>query len=301
MEDEFIALVVDESTPYEREALARGSAGHEVDFSVPGCRTESIEAFGNGFSQRLRLQGRDVGAKGLGRREIELMRRSVDRVVLDGRRYVEASLFQSERQAARAGKQIDCDRPLWSSRIIGWSAQDRLRLDSSADGQGIARSRAESMTDTRTKEQRSRIMAAVKGKNTSPELALRRALFEVGARGWRNHYKRASGTPDLAWPRLKVAIFVDGAFWHGHPSRHKPGRSGAYWDEKIANNMARDRRVDRELEKSGWLVLRIWDFEVKKDLAGVVDGVLEALRSRLAERSGAAAWERAVQQTQRSD
>jgi DNA mismatch endonuclease, patch repair protein len=157
------------------------------------------------------------------------------------------------------------------------------------------------VTDTRTKEQRSRIMAAVKGKNTSPELALRRGLFSAGARGWRNHYKRASGTPDLAWPRLKVAVFVDGAFWHGHPSRHKPGRSGAYWDDKIANNVARDRRVDEELERSGWIVLRFWDFEVRKDLDGVVGRVLASLRSRLKSRGTSAAWERSVLEARRLD
>jgi DNA mismatch endonuclease, patch repair protein len=139
------------------------------------------------------------------------------------------------------------------------------------------------MTDTRTPEQRSRIMAAVRGKNTSPELALRRGLYAAGIRGWRCHYRRAPGKPDIAWPARKVAVFVDGAFWHGHPSRHKPGRSGAYWDEKIATNMARDRRVDAELRERGWTVLRMWDFEVWRDLTGTVErvrGALETLPDR---------------------
>src|SRR5688572_28401692 len=92
------------------------------------------------------------------------------------------------------------------------------------------------VADTRTAEQRSRIMAAVGSKNTGPELELRRALYAAGVRGWRCHYRRAPGTPDLAWPRRRVAVFVDGAFWHGHPSRHKPGRSGRYWDNKIERN-----------------------------------------------------------------
>src|SRR3954469_13739020 len=108
------------------------------------------------------------------------------------------------------------------------------------------------MADTRTPEQRRRIMAAVKGKNTTPEIQLRRALHASGVRGWRCHYKRAAGTPDLAWPALRVAGFVDGAFWHGHPSRHKPGRSGDFWDKKIARNVERDRRVDAELHAAGW-------------------------------------------------
>lgn len=136
------------------------------------------------------------------------------------------------------------------------------------------------MTDTRTPEQRSRIMAAVKAKNTSPELALRRALHAQGIRGWRCHYKHAEGTPDLAWPALRVAVFVDGAFWHGHPSRHKPGRSGEFWDKKIARNVQRDREADAALRATGWKVVRIWDFEVRRDLAGATARVTDALRER---------------------
>jgi DNA mismatch endonuclease (patch repair protein) len=135
------------------------------------------------------------------------------------------------------------------------------------------------VTDTRTAEQRSRIMAAVKGKDTGPEMALRKALYAAGVRGWRCHYRRAEGTPDIAWPRRKVAVFVDGAFWHGHPSRHRPGRSGVYWDRKIARNVERDRAVDSELEGLGWAVVRIWDFEIKRDLPTAVERIQSALAS----------------------
>lgn len=105
-------------------------------------------------------------------------------------------------------------------------------------------------------------MAAVRSSDTAPELLLRRALFARGVRGWRCHYKRAPGRPDVAWPKRRVAVFVDGAFWHGHPSRHKPGRSGQYWDDKIKANVSRDRRVDQELADRGWRSIRLWDFEV---------------------------------------
>lgn len=138
------------------------------------------------------------------------------------------------------------------------------------------------MTDTRTPEQRRRIMAAVGSRNTTPEVRLRKALYAVGVRGWRCHYRRAPGTPDLAWPGSRVAVFVDGAFWHGHPSRHRPGRSGDYWDNKIARNVERDRQVDRELEALGWVVERIWDFEIRRDLDAVVERVAGLVQSRRA-------------------
>jgi DNA mismatch endonuclease (patch repair protein) len=138
------------------------------------------------------------------------------------------------------------------------------------------------MADTRTPEQRRRIMAAVRQAGTEPEVALRRALYAAGIRGWRCNVRHVPGRPDLAWIGLRVAVFVDGAFWHGHPSRHRPGRSGAYWDDKIARNMERDRRVDDELRRRGWIVLRIWDFEVRRELGRVVECVEAAVRARRA-------------------
>jgi DNA mismatch endonuclease (patch repair protein) len=148
------------------------------------------------------------------------------------------------------------------------------------------------VTDTRTPEQRHRIMTAIRSDNTSPEMQLRRALFAAGVRGWRCHYKRALGKPDLAWPALRVAVFVDGAFWHGHPSRYKVGRSGPYWDSKIARNIKRDREVAIGLEADGWLVVRTWDFEIRRDLSSLVARVLEALAGRVA---GTARWHQSLQ------
>ena len=151
------------------------------------------------------------------------------------------------------------------------------------------------MTDTRTPEQRRRIMTAVRSKDTSPEIAVRRALFATGVRGWRCHYKRAAGTPDLAWPALRVALFVNGAFWHGHPSRHRPGRSGRYWDEKIARNVSRDRQVNADLAASAWTVLRVWDFEVRRDLADVVGRVVATLGESLdARKPDLSSWQRTL-------
>lgn len=123
-------------------------------------------------------------------------------------------------------------------------------------------------------------MAAVRGKHTTPEVVLRKALYAAGVRGWRCHYKRAAGRPDLAWPGRRVAVFVDGAFWHGHPSRHRPGRSGRFWDEKIARNVERDRQVDAELRERGWAVLRLWDFEVEKETDRAVARVQDFLEEQ---------------------
>ena len=135
-------------------------------------------------------------------------------------------------------------------------------------------------------------MAAVRQRDTEPEVALRRALYAAGIRGWRCNWSGAPGRPDLAWPARRIAVFVDGAFWHGHPSRHRPGRSGSYWDEKIAGNVARDRRIDAELRAAGWEVLRIWDFEVRRELVNVVERVAALLSARGPSKRDGVRWHR---------
>ena len=99
------------------------------------------------------------------------------------------------------------------------------------------------MSDHLSREERRRLMARVRTRDTAPELMLRKALWAAGLRGWRLH-PRLPGRPDLAWRRQRVAMFVDGAFWHGHPDYYR-GQSGPFWDEKIARNRARDEEVNR--------------------------------------------------------
>ncbi len=111
-------------------------------------------------------------------------------------------------------------------------------------------------------------MARVRTRNTQPEVALRRALHAAGVRGWRLH-RPLPGKPDLVFNRARLAVFVDGAFWHGHPDYYR-GQSGEFWDKKISGNRARDQRVDSELAALGWTVVRIWDFEIEKDVATCV-------------------------------
>jgi DNA mismatch endonuclease (patch repair protein) len=123
------------------------------------------------------------------------------------------------------------------------------------------------IVDTAT---RSRMMARIRSRDTVPELLLRRALRSAGFTGYRCHYKRAEGRPDVAFVGRRIAIFIDGAFWHGHPEYFVFGKSGYRWDKKIRRNIERDREVNSALYEAGWTVARVWDFEVLADSAAVV-------------------------------
>jgi DNA mismatch endonuclease (patch repair protein) len=134
----------------------------------------------------------------------------------------------------------------------------------------------DTMTDRMTKAQRSATMARVRTKDTAPEVALRRALWAAGIRGWRCHPKTIPGKPDLAWIGRRIAIFCDGAFWHGHPDYYW-GQSGEFWDRKIARNRDRDAKVNAQLQASGWTVVRFWDFEIERDLSSCVERIVTLL------------------------
>jgi DNA mismatch endonuclease (patch repair protein) len=133
------------------------------------------------------------------------------------------------------------------------------------------------MTDFLSKETRSRVMSRIRAKNTKPEIRLRCGLYAAGVRGWRCHARYIPGTPDLAFTRWRVAVFVDGRFWHGHPEYFTPGKSGAYWDAKIERTRERDRVANETLSAAGWTVIRVWDFEVERDTERCVRLVVEAL------------------------
>jgi DNA mismatch endonuclease (patch repair protein) len=122
-------------------------------------------------------------------------------------------------------------------------------------------------------------MAAIRSKNTKPEIALRRALWASGVRGWRCHRRDLPGKPDVAWGRWRVAVEVDGAFFHGHPDFIRPDAS-PYWVGKIRRNQERDRLNTAALQAAGWEVLRFWDFDVATDLGGCVSRVAAVLRDR---------------------
>lgn len=85
----------------------------------------------------------------------------------------------------------------------------------------------------------------------------------------------------MIFGRYRLAVFVDGAFWHGHPDKYWKGRSGPYWDAKIGRNMERDQLVNRELTAAGWRVLRLWDFEIERDPLAAAQRVRSALNEPL--------------------
>nr|WP_269450218.1 very short patch repair endonuclease [Gordonia sp. LAM0048] len=136
------------------------------------------------------------------------------------------------------------------------------------------------MADHLSPEGRSRNMAAIRSSNTKPELRLRSALRSTGATGYRLHRKDLPGRPDIAFMRWRVAVFVDGVFWHGHPDHWDPERASSdYWRNKIQRNVDRDRIANERLRDSGWTVVRIWDLDIKDDIDQSVERVLTELRN----------------------
>jgi DNA mismatch endonuclease (patch repair protein) len=121
------------------------------------------------------------------------------------------------------------------------------------------------------------MMARIRSRDTKPELLLRQALREQGYRGYRCNYGGAPGRPDVAFITRRIAIFVDGAFWHGHPDYFTLGKSGPAWDAKILRNVERDREVNSQLFDQGWSVLRVWDFEILDDAVRVVRRLMPTL------------------------
>ena len=119
--------------------------------------------------------------------------------------------------------------------------------------------------DTLTPKQRSHVMSLVRAANTRPELAVRRLVHRLGFR-FRLGRRDIPGTPDLALPRHRVAIFVHGCFWHRHAgceNTRTPKTRVAFWRNKFEGNVRRDRAVRRRLGKAGWRVLVIWECETK--------------------------------------
>lgn len=124
------------------------------------------------------------------------------------------------------------------------------------------------MADTVSKQKRSEIMSHVTGKETKPEIMVRKYLFARGLR-YRKNVRQLPGTPDIVFPKYKTAVFVNGCFWHGHQGckySHLPSTNIEYWEKKIADNLKRDERKTRELEKLGYRVLIVWQCQLKPNV-----------------------------------
>lgn len=135
--------------------------------------------------------------------------------------------------------------------------------------------------DKISKTDRSRVMSRVRSRDTRPELALRKALRLLGSRGYRIAPK-LPGRPDIAFPKAKVAVFVDGCFWHHCPVCFRaPQSNQAYWEPKIRSNVARDLRASQDLLRLGWLPLRIWEHEIRQDPLACARRIADAIEARL--------------------
>ena len=126
-------------------------------------------------------------------------------------------------------------------------------------------------------------MVSNRGKNTGPEQAIRVALRERGLRGYRLNWNRAPGRPDIAFPRQRVAVFVNGCYWHRCPycNLKVPKTHRDYWTRKFELNIERDKRKRRELKKAGWRVIVVWECQIKKRLDAVATRVETAVRDRM--------------------
>ena len=140
------------------------------------------------------------------------------------------------------------------------------------------------MADVFTKEERSRVMAAVHSRgNKATELKFAAILHASGLKGWRRH-QPLPGKPDFVFRRERVAVFVDGCFWHACRWHLRlPRDNRAYWQRKVSRNAARDRAVNKALRKAGWRVLRVWEHSLRWP-----DAVAKRMKSelRLGQRRG---------------
>lgn len=133
-----------------------------------------------------------------------------------------------------------------------------------------------------TTSERSKIMGKIRGKNTKPELAFRKALWAAGYR-YRIDYKKLIGKPDIVLNRYKTVIFIDGEFWHGHnweERKHKIKTNREFWIPKIERNIQRDNEVNVALEDLGYTIFRFWETDVKKNLDTCLQKVLTSLRKQ---------------------
>ncbi len=132
------------------------------------------------------------------------------------------------------------------------------------------------MPDRLTPEQRSAVMSRIRSTDTGIEVAVRSALHKRGLR-FRKHVRGLAGRPDVVFSSARVAVFIDGDFWHGYQLSRWKDKLQPYWLDKIERNRSRDRRNFAKLRRSGWRVIRVWEHEIERDLDDVVDRIAIAV------------------------
>ena len=131
-------------------------------------------------------------------------------------------------------------------------------------------------------EARSRLMKKIRSRDTKPELKLRKALWSRGYR-YRKDVSSLPGKPDIAFKKYKIAIFIDGEFWHGYnweEKKNKIKRNRAYWIPKIERNMQRDRQYTLQLQKMGFWVFRFWEHKIKNDFDTCLNAIVECIEKQ---------------------
>jgi len=135
------------------------------------------------------------------------------------------------------------------------------------------------MVDVLTPEQRYHNMSRIRSKDTIPEMVIRKSLYSQGIRGYRTNFKLL-GKPDIVFVKRRIAIFIDGCFWHKCPICFKePETRKEFWNNKINKNVERDRIVEKELTSQGWKVMRFWEHDVRKSPGKVVNKIIKILNN----------------------
>lgn len=133
-----------------------------------------------------------------------------------------------------------------------------------------------------------KIMASIKSKDTEPELLVRQALWKRGLR-YRVNVRTLPGKPDIVFTRAKIAIFCDGDFWHGHnwavrgmaSLEEELNSYSEFWRSKILSNIERDSKNTLALTESGWIVIRLWESDIRKDLTSCITTIIETYKQRI--------------------
>lgn len=133
------------------------------------------------------------------------------------------------------------------------------------------------MADVHTKNQRSYNMSRIRSLDTKPEIKLRKILWREGLRYTKNNHD-VSGKPDIVFRKQKIAVFIDGCFWHKCPEHYnKPKNNEEFWEIKINSNTQRDRKINEQLTNQGWKVFRIWEHDIRNNCEGVKSLIINAL------------------------